>query len=147
MYKTPHITYVQNYFCTYLFLFIYGKYEQNPLTLEKSAFQRFEWVLSETFWENFVRNRILGFVYFPDSKNQFFPPSKYFLMVFGRHKKSLLSLPHISPNRETSDKMTAGHGLCHPALKADVSCLVGSHQLSLYSVFPIIQFSPYSVFL
>ena len=52
MYKTPHITYVQNYFCTYLFLFIYGKYEQNPLTLEKSAFQRFEWVLSETFWKN-----------------------------------------------------------------------------------------------
>jgi len=51
MYKTPHITYVQNYFCTYLFLFIYGKYEQNPLTLEKSAFQRFEWVLSETFWK------------------------------------------------------------------------------------------------
>jgi hypothetical protein len=51
MYKTPHITYVQNYFCTYLFLFIYGKYEQNPLTLEKSAFQGLEYVLFETFWK------------------------------------------------------------------------------------------------
>jgi len=61
MYKTPHITYVQNYFCTYLFLFIYGKYEQNPLTLEKSAFQRFEWVLSETFWKNKILHKMFLF--------------------------------------------------------------------------------------
>ncbi|MBO6207116.1 MAG: hypothetical protein J6O73_09260, partial [Lachnospiraceae bacterium] len=47
-----HITYVQNYFCSYLFLFIYGKYEHNPLTLEKSAFQGLEYVLSVTFWKN-----------------------------------------------------------------------------------------------